>query len=57
MGQGARKLCQQRLRMRNEMFGFPLTEERLKEIEEGKNITPVRLRDLKRAKNHPPRSR
>lgn len=43
---GARKLCRQRLRMRNEMFGFPLSEKRLKEIEEDKNITPVRLSDL-----------
>ncbi len=43
---GARRLCRQRLRMRNEMFGFPLTEERLREIEAGKNITPVRLSDL-----------
>ena len=29
----ARSVCRQRLRMRNEMFGFPLTEERLAEIE------------------------
>ena len=43
---GARKLCRQRLRMRNEMFGFPLSEERLKEIEAGKDISPVRLGDL-----------
>lgn len=43
---GAAKLCRQRLRMRNEMFGFPLTDERLKEIEEGKNLVPVRLKDL-----------
>ena len=43
---GARRLCRQRLRTRNEMFGFPLREDRLKEIEDGKNITPVRLRDL-----------
>ena len=46
MLEGARRLCRQRLRMRNEMFGFPLSEERLKEIEEGKDITPIRLRDL-----------
>jgi hypothetical protein len=46
MGQGARKLCRQGLRMRAEMFGFPLSEERLKEIEAGKNISPVRLLDL-----------
>jgi hypothetical protein len=46
MLEGARKLCRQRLRMRNEMFGFPLTEERLKEIEEGKNIVPVRLKEV-----------
>jgi hypothetical protein len=43
---GANRLCRQRLRMRNEMFGFPLTEERLKEIEEGKNIVPVRLKEV-----------
>ena len=46
MLEGAAKLCRQRLRMRNEMFGFPLAEERLKEIEEGKNLVPVRLTDL-----------
>lgn len=49
---GARKLCRQRLRMRNEMFGFPLSEERLKEIEEGKNITPIRLSDLEGDARH-----
>jgi hypothetical protein len=43
---GARRLCRQRLRMRNEMFGFPLTEARLQEIEEGKDIVPARLKDL-----------
>ncbi len=42
----ARTVCRQRLRMRNEMFGFPLTQQRLAEIEEGKNVTLVRLRDL-----------
>ena len=43
---GPAKLCRQRLRMRNEMFGFPLTEERLDEMEAGKNVVPVRLIDL-----------
>ena len=43
---GAAKLCHQRLRMRNEMFGVVLTEERLKDIAAGKNFTPVRIKDL-----------
>ena len=30
------EICMQRLRMRNEQFGFPVTEERLQEIAEGK---------------------
>ncbi len=33
-------ICRQRLRMRNEMFGFPVSEERLQEIAEGK-IEPL----------------
>ena len=35
-------ICQQRLRMRNEMFGFPVTEERLREIAQGK-IEPLAI--------------
>jgi hypothetical protein len=46
MLEGATRLCRQRLRMRNEMFGFPLTEERLSEIEAGTNVVLVRLKDL-----------
>jgi len=31
-----REIARQRVRMRNEMFGYPLSEERLREIDEGK---------------------
>ncbi len=41
-----RDLSRQRVRMRNEMFGFPLSEERLQEIDEG-NIQPVNRDILK----------
>jgi len=42
----ARTVGRQRLRMRNEMFSFPLTEKRLDEIGQGKGVSPVRLTDL-----------
>jgi hypothetical protein len=35
-------ICQQRRRMRNAMFGYPVSQERLRTIAEGK-IEPLRI--------------
>jgi hypothetical protein len=42
VGEMVEAICQQRLRMRNEMFGFPVTGERLQEIAQGK-IEPLAI--------------
>ena len=39
-GHMVQQICQQRLRMRNEQFGFPISDERLREIIDGK-IAPI----------------
>ena len=40
------EISMQRLRMRNEEFGFPLTDERLLEIAEGQVELPARFEAL-----------
>ena len=41
-GHMVQQICQQRLRMRNEQFGFPISDERLREIIDGK-IAPIHI--------------
>jgi hypothetical protein len=42
IGEMSRKILLQRIHMRNEQFGFPVTEERICEIEAGR-IEPMRF--------------